>query len=66
MAIQWKTSDNGRISMVYKSGWIPKPNKETESCLCLYHESLISSISDNENSDLGSKVFRNLKREYKI
>lgn len=38
---------------------------ETGNCFCLYHESLISSTSDNENSDLGSKEFRNLKREHK-
>lgn len=66
MAVQQKTSGNGGVSMVYKSGRVPAPNRETESSFCLYHESLTLSTSDNENSDSGSKEFRNLKREHKI
>ena len=58
-AIQCKISDKGWDSVLYMSGETSEPNRETESCSFLCHESLIPSTLVTENSNLRSKEFKN-------
>ena len=58
-AIQCKSSDNGRDSVLYILGETSEPNRETESCFFLCQESLSPSTLVIENSNLHSKEFKN-------